>query len=142
MKKEAFKKLVKKQIKIKAEEFLSSLRDSHSKTTNLQSHNFQSYLSSQALSTNDKKLLFQLRTRSTHTKANYKNMYKFDLSCTLCKDKNSVQTDSHLLSCSFIDDTLADKTELHKVEHCFIFEELHKQIQATKVYKEIFKLLQ
>ena len=133
-----------KQIKVKAEEFLSDLRESHSKTTNLQSYTFQNYLSSssQNLSTNDKKLLFQLRTRSTHTKANYKNKYKFDMSWTICKDKNSVQTDSQLLICSGIDNTLVFKTDLRKVEHSNIFEDLHKQTQVAQVYKEIFKLLQ
>ena len=87
----------------------------------------------------EKKLLFQLRTRSTHTKANYKNKYKFDLSCSLCNDKVSVQTNAHLLTCSTIVDALATKTDLLNVNHKDIFGDLKKQI--THVYKEIFKMM-
>ena len=49
-----------------------------------------------------KQLLFKLRSRSVHTKANYKNKYKFELSCSLCKDKDTEENDSHLLVCPAI----------------------------------------
>ena len=100
------------------------------------------------MSIEEKKLLFQLRTRSTHTKANYKNMYKFDLSCSLChngfgplNDKNCEQTDAHLLTCSTIKDALANTTELLNVNHSDIFGSLKQQIKVSRVYKEIFKFM-
>ena len=136
-----FKKLVKKQIKIKAEEYLRNLQEDHSKTKNLSNYRFQSYLSDEKLSIDNKKLLFQLRTRSTHTRANYKDKYKFDLSCPLCKDKTSEQTDAHLLTCSAMDNVLASKTELQHMKHEHIFDELDKQVRITEVYKDIFKLI-
>ena len=61
-----------KQIRMKSDEFLSQIRDEHSKTENLQSYKFQTYLESEKLTVEEKKLLFQLRTRSIPTKANYK----------------------------------------------------------------------
>ena len=68
MKKVAFKKLVNSQLRIKAEEFLSSLRNVHSKTKNMKSYKFQTYLECSELSVDEKRLLFQFRTRSIVTK--------------------------------------------------------------------------
>ena len=73
----------------------------------------------------------------------------FDLSCSLCKtgigplsEKNCEQTDAHLLKCSFIKDALATKTDLLNVKYLDIFGNLEKQIKVTRVYKEIFKLME
>ena len=82
-----------------------------------------------------------MRIRSSHTKANYKNKYKIDLSCSLYNDNVSVQTDSHLLTCSAIVDALATKTNLLNVNHKDNFGYLNKQIKKTQVYKEIFKIV-
>ena len=109
--------------------------------TALINYKLQTYLNSEELSLEKKKLLFQLRSRSTHTRANYKNKYIFDLSCPLCKDKSCEQTDAHLLICPAIDNVLADNTELQKVIHANIFHDLSDQIKVTNVYSEIFKLL-
>ena len=141
IKNNTFKNIVKKQMKSKAEDFLFTLKEKHSKTENLQSFKFQDYLKSNKISTEEKKLLFQLRTRSTHTKANYKNKYKFDISCSMCNDKVSIQTDAHLLTCSTIVDALATKTELLNVNHKDIFGNVIQQIKIIQVYKEIFKIL-
>ena len=58
-------KIVMKQIRMKSDEFLSQIRDEHTSK-------FQTYLGSEKLTVEEKKLLFQLRTRSIPTKANYK----------------------------------------------------------------------
>ena len=76
MKKETFKNGLKKKLREKATNFLMNLKAKHSKTTNLKSFQLQSYLSSEKLSTKEKKLLFSLRTRSINVKRNYKNKYK------------------------------------------------------------------
>ena len=72
IKKSKFVKIFMKQIRMKSDEYLSQIRDEHSKTENLQSYKFQTYLGSDKLTVEEKKLLFQLRTRSIPTKANYK----------------------------------------------------------------------
>ena len=141
MKKSAFQKLVNQKMKMKADEFLSSLRDQHSKTENLLSYSFQEYLKCEDLDVKQKQLLFKLRSRSVHTKANYKNKYKFDLSCSLCKDKETEETDSHLLVCPAILPLLKHPECLKDVKHSDIFGELPRQIKVTKVYQEIFKIM-
>ena len=141
MSKAKFKKLVKKKITERAEIFLTSLQEDHSKTENLQSFQYQSYLKSENISTKEKQLLFQLRTRSTPTRANYKNKYKFDLTFPLCKDKTSEQTDAHLLDCPAIANMISDKTKLDKVKHDMIFNGLQDQSEIVKMYSEIFKLI-
>ena len=120
---------------------LKSIEEDHSKTENLQSFQYQSYLKSENISTKEKQLLFQLRTRSTPTRANYKNKYKFDLTCPLCKDKTSEQTDAHLLDCPAIANMISDKTKLDKVKHDMIFNGLQDQSEIVKMYSEIFKLI-
>ena len=141
MKKYTFQKLVNNKIRVKADEFLSSLRDKHSKTENLLSYSFQRYLGCDNLDVKQKQLLFKLRSRSVHTKANYKNKYKFDLSCSHCKDVNSEENDAHLLFCPAIKALLKDPAVLQNVKHEDIFDQLPKQIKVTKVYEEIFKIL-
>ena len=68
MKKHSFKKLVKSKLKEKAMEFLFNLKnkENRSKSKRLNYYTFQNYLQSSELSTNEKKLLFSLRTRSVY----------------------------------------------------------------------------
>ena len=141
MSKYTFKKLVNKQIKLKAEEYLASIQDGHSKTKDLGTYQFQPYLTSKNMSTKEKQLLFQLRTRTTPTRANYKNKYKFDLSCPLCKDKTTEQTDAHLLNCSAITKLIPITTNLDKMNYEMIFNDSEDQTKVIKVYQELFKYL-
>ena len=139
MKRKTFKKIVNRQIKIKATEYLYNLKAKHTKTKDLTDYKFQSYFSSENLSNDNKKLLFHLRTRSTNTRANYKNKYKFDLTCQFCDD-TSEQTDAHLLECPGFDKILAIKPEFQNARHEDIFDDnIEKQVKVTEVYKEIFK---
>ena len=73
----------------------------------------------------------------------------FDLSCSLCKnsvgpvnEKNCEQTDAHLLKCLYVKDALSNNADLHNVNHNDIFGTLENQIKVTRVYKEIFKLIE
>ena len=135
------RKIVHTQIRMKADEYLSSLRSKHSKTEHLISYSFQKYLLSDNLSTDQQKLLFHLRTRSTQTKNNYQNKYKFDMSCRYCKNKQSEESDSHLLKCPVIVNSLQNLTNLNTVKYEDIFAEESKQVEVTKVYQAIFKFL-
>ena len=60
------------------------------------------YLFSEELSTVQKKTLFKMRVRMSPNKSNFKFMYKSDLSCILCQDKSSIETESHLLECKYL----------------------------------------
>ena len=139
--KTSFKKIFNQQIRIKSDQFLSDLRSNHTKTKYLYSYKFQNYLSCSELSVEEKKLLFKLRTRTIRTKNNYKNLYKFDLTCSLCNDPNSEETDDHLLLCPVVIATLGTSEEFQTVEHKDIFGQLKNQVKVTKVYSEVLKIL-
>ena len=57
-------------------------------------------------------------------------------------ETNCEQTDAHLLKCPFVKDALSANTDLLKVNHRDIYGNLEQQIQVTRVYKEIFKLME
>ena len=46
----------------------------------------------------EKQLLFKLKVRMTPNKNNFKSKYGNDLTCTLCKDENSLEDLPHLLA--------------------------------------------
>ena len=56
-------------------------------------------------------------------------------------EKNCEQTDAHLLKCAFVKNELSTKVDLLNVNHLDIFGNLEKQVKVTRVYKEIFKLI-
>ena len=73
MKKYAFKSLVKSRIKNLSNEYLMSLKRKHSKCDYLDfSDCIQEPLTSNELSSSEKKLLFAMRTRTVNVKTNYK----------------------------------------------------------------------
>ena len=100
MKKHKFKKYLKEKLYTKAEEFLFKNKANHSKSVKLNSFEIQESLYSDELSTKEKKLLFSLCTRSVHVKTNYRNMYKFNMHCTLCENNSEEEYESHLLKCT------------------------------------------
>ena len=68
----------------------------------------------------------------------------FDLSCSLCKNLSgplNEQTDAHLLKCTFVQNALSSKVDLLNVNHSDIYGNIEKQIKVTRIYKEIFKLI-
>ena len=86
-------------VKIKKETlaFLISIKNKHSKMDNL---NFEElkcsdYLKNSQISTEDTKLLFQLRTRMYPVKNNFKQRYQNDLNCRLCTE-NLIENVVHL----------------------------------------------
>ena len=96
--KSSFKGLVKKKAKEFAFEYLSKLKDQHSKMNNLfyTKLGVQEYLKSKEISVKAAKNLFKWRTRSACFKSNYKNNY----SNLLCPFGHNVEDpQEHSLSC-------------------------------------------
>ena len=140
MKKETFKNIVKKKLKEKALDFLLTKKAKHSKTENLNSYKFQQYLSSGQLTTNEKKLLFSLRTRSVDVKRNYRGKYRFNMHCSLCRDESEEETELHLLKCSKIIDEVKEDIDLTKAKYEDIFSnKIEDQVVITKIFCEVFK---
>ena len=106
MKKDKFEKMVKEKLYEKAREFLFKIKEGHSKTKNLSTFTLQEYLKCEKMSTNDKKLLFSLRTRSYDVKTNYKNKYKFNMQCRYCEVESKEESEVHLMNCSMIVDKI------------------------------------
>ena len=141
MNKENFKNCVKKKLKEKATAFLMKYRDKHSKTENLKSFKLQSYLTSNKFTNNEKKLLFSLRTRSVHVKRNYKNKYKFNMTCSLCDDASQEETEIHLLKCKKITDQIKNNFDIANATYEDIFSEsIEAQLHITKMFNEVFKM--
>ena len=143
MKKHKFKKYLKQKLYQKAEEFLFKNKVKHSKSSNLNSFNLQEYLYNEELTTREKKLLFSLRTRSVHVKTNYRNMYKYNMQCTLCDENSEEESESHLLQCTKIRANLDLDTimEIFDASYEQIFSQnIDQQIKITKIFAKVLKL--
>ena len=140
MKKEPFKNLIKKQIKMLSMEYLIKLREKHSKSENLMlSDRMKGYLKTQKISVEEKKLLFAMKTRQVNVKTNYRNDFS-DMLCRLCAKPEELESELHLMCCEKLVNENNIKEELSGINYSDIFGSLEKQISAIKVWKKILKL--
>ena len=99
MKKAEFQNLVKKKIRNLSKEYLITLRNKHSKSENLLHENsIKDYLTSNQMSTDEKKLLFALKTKTVNVKTNYSNGYS-NMQCRLCNAQGEDECEIHLMKC-------------------------------------------
>ena len=143
MKKHKFKQLVNEKIRESAHSYLILKKESLSKLNNLSSaYYLKDYLKTDRLTTAEKQLLFNLRTRMVPVKCNYSAMYEDDLSCQLC-DTNANESQEHLLFCPSLADSVQSyqaTTAVH-IQYMDIFHEnLEKQISAVKLWSILLKL--
>ena len=136
-----FKKLVNDRVKQRAVEDFTHLQMKHPKTKFLQqSSEMKEYLKSEELSTFEKQWLFKMRVRMCPNKTNFEGIYKPDLSCSLCKDKTSKETESHLLQCPFFSKFPELASEMANIKYMDIFSDISKQIKAVRVWIKVFKI--
>ena len=130
-----FKNLVNK--KIKELSHCSLLENKKGKLSNLSDdYCMKEYLTTDKISLEQKQILFNLRTRMTQVRTNYKNQYQGNLACTLC-DTDSEDSQEHLLQCP----ALLEKVEVdNSVKYMDIFDTLEKQVKAVKYIGEILKI--
>ena len=100
----------------------------------------QKYLLCDELSTQEKQTLFKLRSKMLSIKANFKNKHRNNISCSICNDKNSEESEIHLLSCPSLVNHPKLKNEINKVKYSDVFSDLTKQQQAVKVFKQIMQI--
>ena len=98
------------------------------------------YLSTDELTTVEKKTLFKMRVRMCPNKTNFKSMYKSDLTCLLCQDQSSLESESHLLECEYLHSINDLSEDIKKVEYQDIFGSIEEQIKAAKVWTKVFKI--
>ena len=112
-------------------QYLIKLKEKHSKSDGLSANNStQSYLISNAMTTLEKQLLFQFRTRTYPCKTNYRTFHGDDLSCSICQEEDNSE---HLLHCSRITAGI----DTSGVSYRDIFGSLSKQIKIVKILKKI-----
>ena len=115
MSKDAFKELVKRQVKIKALEFLKNIQSTHSKSSNLSytEITLQEYLKPENSMTNkEKAFAFAARSHMIDVKRNFKSG-KENLNCSLgC---HQPEDQSHLLVCPKIN------SQAEEIIYCDIY---------------------
>ena len=134
-------KLVKAKIKIQSEQYLLNLKESHVKTEKLYpSENMKEYLVTEELTTEEKRLLFKLKTFMIQLKGNFSRGQRGNLKCDLCNDVNSEETQMHLLECTFLVNHPELKSDIKSIKYDDIFQNLSSQVKAIKVWKKILSV--
>ena len=112
-------------------QYLIKLKKKHSKSAGLsEDYSLQNYLASNELTTDEKQLLFQFRTRTYPCKTNYRTQHAADLSCTICKEED---TPEHLLQC----ERITSGVDTSGITYGDIFGPTAKQIKIAKILKKI-----
>ena len=136
IKKHKFKMIVNDKIRVASHSYLLQKKERLSKLDNLSSDYFmKDYLTTDRLSTDEKQLLFNLRTRMIPVKCNYESMYKDNLLCSLC-ETNSNESQQHLLVCPGLVEHPSVNTPVRYMD---IFDTLEKQAGAVKYWSKILK---
>ena len=101
--KDQFKKEVKKHIKIASLKYLQNISEGHSKMDNLNytELSMQKYFYDCSFNKIDSQLLFNYRTRMCNFTANFSNGLT-DLTCKLCKEENTIDSETHSFKCDII----------------------------------------
>ena len=140
MSKVKFKSLVKDKIAKEAFNYLQNLQSSHSKVKHIgyEKLEMQNYIKSDLLTTDEKQLLFALRTATINVRANFRGAHP-NTNCNLCL-QNVPQTSSYLLDCAAIL-TESDKimnNDRVQLEH--VFGDVEHQREAAQIFKEALSI--
>ena len=113
--------------------YLIKLKNKHSKSDGLSADGkVQDYLTSSKLTTEEKQLLFHLRTRTFECKANFSNLYNAELASSICLEEDN---QGHLLRCG----RTTNGVDLKGVQYSDIFGPIEKQVPATKILMKVTK---
>ena len=142
MKKYSFQKLVNKKIDDATRDYLLKIRDDPSRSKSKRiypSDQMKDYLLSNDLTTEEKTLLFLMKSRMTDLKWNFKGKFQNNMNCSLCR-LDFEESEIHLLQCVELtcEPELGEEMKMIKYED--IFGNLNEQIKAVKVWKKIFKM--
>ena len=114
------------------------LQNKHTKSDNLHlDSKMQKYLRSDELTLRQKKLLFLLRSKMLKIKANFSAFHKNNLTCSLCMDPRSEESEIHLLSCPTLKQDKVLSEEMTQVKYKDVFGETNKQKKVVQVFTKI-----
>ena len=88
----------------------------------------------QEISTDEKELLFALKTKTVNVKTNYSSGYKDNMQCRLCGKPGEDESEIHILTCQHIVNENGLRGQLDNLVYSDIFGSLKKQIEAVKKY--------
>ena len=136
-----FKRIVKESIQLQVMSYLVTLQNKHTKSEKLHlESNMQNYLTSSELTLRQKKLLFLLRSKMLRIKANFSAFHKDVLTCSLCGDPNSSETEIHLLRCPKLMEDKTLKKEMEKVSYSDVFGKIKEQKKVAEVFAKIMAI--
>ena len=123
--KEKFRAIVKQKIDMNGRQYLTDLKNIHSKSKGLSCMmKTQPYLQCKSLSLKEKQLLFKFRTYTYACKANFRSKYQANMLCIVC---NQEDTQEHLLSCK------VSESQTTGVHFSDIFGTLKEQCKIIKL---------
>ena len=138
MKKSKFETLIKNRIEEKTLNKLNTEKTKHSKVKNLEYNNLslQKYLkpNSVRIKPEEGKKIFELRSRMTRVKCNYKNEYE-ELLCRACNLEE--ETQKHVFECKNLNEERELKCNYEKIENG----SLEEKLLIVKKFEENLKKL-
>ena len=137
--KHVFKRLVKAKVRIAAFDYLKGIQITKSKAKDLayDSLSAQGYLSSRCkITIDEKKFIFNARSRMLDLKANYKTG-KGDLSCRACKSDNE-ESQKHIFQCPALSDTSLMTDNIPEYED-LMGQDTEKIVACARLIKSKFK---
>jgi hypothetical protein len=140
MPKSKFKNMLKNDIERKAVLVLEEKKATHSKVMHIK-HGFlrmQTYLmpSQMKISTDERQLVFQLRSAVTDVKVNFKGMYS-EFECEICEKEN--ETQKHMLECKELLDMENKEKTILKYEGLF-YGNVKEKIEIARKFKQNMKI--
>ena len=136
---ENFKAKVKTSIRKAALKYLNGEKARMSKIMHI-SHEaleLQHYLSPTTLEVSEAKLLFQLRSRMTNVKVNFRNKYA-DLTCPICKIEGSEDSQQHIYECVELLKNKNIVADEHIVYFHIFDKDMEKQVAALRLFKNLW----
>ena len=85
------------------------------------------YLLSDEISTDEKKLLFALKTRAVNVKTNYSSNLT-NMQCRFCRKNGEEESELHVMHCENIISDINLKNDLETISYEDIFGSMDKQI--------------
>ena len=120
-------------LRVVSRKYLLDLKTQHSKLKFISDrYEFEPYLLSKNLSTEEKQILFKLRTRMVDVKLNFKTQYGQNLACNFCPE---MESQSHLLTCK----QLTNDIDLEDTEYNDIFQDISKQEKVASIFNRILR---
>ena len=146
MKREEFKKHIKKRLKQSSLEELTKIQAGHIKVNSIVYSELatQKYLTSPLFSNTETQLLFALRSNCVRgIKANFSSHYKNNLSCALsCGNKTQIDDQQHLLQCIpiLLKLSSSDLKTLNNVKITDIYGTVQQQKSAVSIISRLLEI--